>query len=100
MINPENVQKFKSYGFVLTPVIKSKNPNEDKKPKTKNGTWHKDWNDQELLDASRIGAFHRDSNIFDVDFDDKEFNAHKFMDLLPPTFTVGKKVNGRSIATH
>jgi len=100
VINPENVQKFKSYGFVLTPVIKSKNPNEDKKPKTKNGTWHKDWNDQELLDASRIGAFHRDSNIFDVDFDDKEFNAHKFMDLLPPTFTVGKKVNGRPIATH
>ena len=100
MINPENVQKFKSYGFVLTPVIKSKNPNEDKKPKTKNGTWHKDWNDQELLDASRIGAFHRDSNIFDVDFDDKEYNAHKFMDLLPPTFTVGKKVNGRPIATH
>ena len=100
MINPENVQKFKSYGFVLTPVIKSKNPNEDKKPKTKNGTWHKDWNDQELLDASRIGAFHRDSNIFDVDFDDKEFNAHKFMDLLPPTFTVGKKINGRPIATH
>ena len=100
MINPENVQKFKSYGFVLTPVIKSKNPNEDKKPKTKNGTWHKDWNDQELLDASRIGAFHRDSNIFDVDFDDKEYNAHKFMDLLPPTFTVGKKVNGRTIATH
>ena len=100
MINPANVQKFKSNGFDLTPVIKSKNPNEDKKPKTKNGTWHKDWNDQELLDASRIGAFHRDSNIFDVDFDDKEFNAHKFMDLLPPTFTVGKKVNGRPIATH
>ena len=47
MINPENVQKFKSYGFVLTPVIKSKNPNEDKKPKTKNGTWHKDWNDRD-----------------------------------------------------
>ena len=100
MINPENVQKFKSYGFVLTPVIKSKNPNEDKKPVSKNGTWHKDWNDQELLDASRIGAYHRDSKIFDVDFDDKEYNAHKFMDLLPPTFTIGKKVNGRPVATH
>ena len=75
MINPENVQKFKSYGFVLTPVIKSKNPNEDKKPVSKNGTWHKDWNDQELLDASRIGAYHRDSKIFDVDFGDKEYNA-------------------------
>ena len=100
MINPENVQKFKSYGFVLTPVIKSKNPNEDKKPVSKNGTWHKDWNDQELLDASRIGAYHRDSKIFDVDFDDKEYNAHKFIDCLPATFTVGKKVNGRTIATH
>jgi hypothetical protein len=32
MINPENVQKFKSYGFVLTPVVKSKNPADDKKP--------------------------------------------------------------------
>ena len=32
MINPENVQKFKSYGFVLTPVVKSKNPDDDKKP--------------------------------------------------------------------
>jgi hypothetical protein len=58
------------------------------------------WNDQELLDANRIGAFHRDSNIFDVDFDDKDYNAHKFIDCLPATFTVGKKVNGRTIATH
>ena len=100
MINNENVQKFKSWDLVLTPVIKSKNPNEDKKPKTKNGTWYKDWTDQELLDANRIGAYHRDSKIFDVDFDDKEYNAHKFIDCLPPTFTVGKKVNGKTIATH
>jgi len=100
MINNENVQKFKSWDLVLTPVIKSKNPNEDKKPKTKNGAWYKDWTDQELLDANRIGAYHRDSKIFDVDFDDKEYNAHKFLDLLPPTFTVGKKVNGKTIATH
>ena len=33
MINLENVQKFKSYGFVLTPVIKSKDPYLDKNPK-------------------------------------------------------------------
>lgn len=59
MINNENVQKFKSWDLVLTPVIKSKNPNEDKKPKTKNGAWYKDWTDQELLDANRIGAYHR-----------------------------------------
>ena len=107
MITNENVQKFKSYGFVLTPVIKSKNPNEDKKPVTNKKTNFKwsnkvgyDWSDQELLDANRIGAYHKDSNIFDVDFDDKEFIAHKFMDMLPPTFTVGKKVNGKPVATH
>jgi hypothetical protein len=42
MINPENVQKFKSYGFILTPVHKSKDPKVDKNPvcnaKT-NWTW-------------------------------------------------------------
>ena len=100
MINVENLEKFKSYGFALTPVIKSKDPDEDKKPKTKDFKWSTDWTDQELLDANRIGAYHRDSKIFDVDFDDKEYNAHKFIDCLPATFTVGKKVNGRTIATH
>jgi|TARA_X000001388_G_scaffold75730_1_gene71227 RecA-family ATPase len=107
MINPENVQKFKSYGFVLTPVVKSKNPDDDKKPLVNEKTNYKwsnkvgyEWNDQELLDANRLGAWHRDSKIFDVDFDDKEYNAHKFIDCLPATFTVGKKVNGRTIATH
>ena len=34
MITRENVEKFKSYGFVLTPVIKSKDPDKDKKPKS------------------------------------------------------------------
>tara|TARA_Y100000593_G_scaffold90989_1_gene178678 strand:- start:188 stop:1972 length:1785 start_codon:yes stop_codon:yes gene_type:complete len=100
MITNENIQKFKSWGLVLTPVIKSKNPNEDKKPKTKKGKWHYDWTDQELLDSNRIGAFHKDSNIYDVDFDDKTFVAHQFEDTLPPTLTIGKKVNGRVIATH
>ena len=107
MITNENVQKFKSYGFVLTPVIKSKNPDEDKKPLVNKNTDFKwsnkvgyEWSDQELLDASRIGAWHKDSKIFDVDFDDKNFNAHKFFDLLPTTFTVGKKVNGKTIPTH
>ena len=107
MINPENVQKFKSYGFVLTPVHKTKDPDVDKNPvcnEKTNWTWSSksgyEWNDQELLDANRLGAWHRDSKIFDVDFDDKEYNAHKFIDCLPATFTVGKKVNGRTIATH
>jgi len=99
-ITNENVKKFKSYGLVLTPVYKSDNPNIDKKPKTKEGKWHYDWSDQELLDANRIGAYHKDSNIVDIDFDDKKYIAHKFIDLLPPTLTIGKKVNGRTIATH
>lgn len=106
-INNENVQKFKSYGFVLTPVIKSKDPLKDKTPLTNAKTNYKwsnrvgyEWNDQELLDANRLGVWHEDSKIFDVDFDDKDFIAHKFIDMLPPTFTVGKKVNGRTIATH
>ena len=76
MINAENVQKFKSYGFILTPVHKSKDPDVDKNPvcnaKT-NWTWSTksgyEWTDQELLDANRIGAFHEASEIFDVDFD-------------------------------
>jgi hypothetical protein len=100
MINAANIQTFKKYGFVLTPVHKSKDPNIDKKPKTVKGKWHYDWSDQELLDANRIGAYHKDSNIVDIDFDDKKYIAHKFMDLLPPTFTIGKKVAGKVIATH
>ena len=100
MITNENIQRFKSWGLKLTPVIKSKNPNEDKKPKTKKGKWFYDWTDQELLDSNRIGAFHKDSNIYDVDFDDKTFTAHQFENILPPTLTIGKKVNGRVIATH
>ena len=107
MINAENVQKFKSYGFILTPVHKSKDPKVDKNPVTNkktNWTWSNksgyEWTDQELLDANRIGAFHEDSKIYDVDFDCKKYIAHKFIDMLPPTFTVGKKVNGKTIATH
>ena len=70
MITNENVQKFKSYGFVLTPVNKTKDQ-KDKSPITKNGKWHFDWSDQELQDANRIGAYHKQSGIYDVDFDDK-----------------------------
>jgi len=107
MITRENIQKFKSYDFILTPVNKSKDPEIDKKPvvnvKTKFKWSNKvgyEWTDQELLDANRIGAFHADSKIFDVDFDDKSFIAHKFMDMLPDTLTIGKKVNGKVVATH
>ncbi|MBL6841649.1 MAG: AAA family ATPase [Pelagibacterales bacterium] len=111
MITNDNVQKFTDdYKFILTPVIKSDDPNKDKKPKAEflgnyvNGKpkfeWRYDWAFHELLAAQRLGAFHKESGILDVDFDDKNYIAHKFIDCLPPTFTVGKKVNGKVIATH
>ena len=101
MITNDNVQKFTDdYKFILTPVIKSNDPNKDKKPETKKGKWFYSWEFHELLAAQRLGAFHKESGIIDVDFDDKNYIAHKFIDCLPPTFTVGKKVNGKVIATH
>ena len=86
MITKENIDKFKSYGFILTPVLKSENKKLDKKPKIKNGKWFKDWKDEELLSAERLGVFHRDSKVFAIDPDDKTYAAHLFMPCLPPTF--------------
>ena len=97
-ITPENIKTFRDYDFVLTPV--NKGGAMDKAPLIKNGTWSKDWSDKQLNDAERIGAFHKESGIQDVDFDDKDFIAHKFIDMLPPTFTVGKHVDGQLIPTH
>ena len=73
-LNIENVQKFRDYGLVLTPVQKTLDK-DDKKPKTKKGKWFYDWSDKELLEANRIGAYHRESKIYDIDFDDKSFTS-------------------------
>ena len=100
MITRENIQTFRNWNFVLTPVHKSKDPNLDKSPVNKNGKWFYNWTDEELLNANRLGAYHRDSEIFDVDFDDKSFVANSFSSLFPPTLTIGKKVNGRVEPTH
>ena len=99
-ITKENIEKFQSYGFVLTPVNKSSNPKLDKKPKTKKGKWSKDWTTEELLLSERLGVFHKDSKVFAIDPDDKTFLAHKFMKLLPPTFEIGKLVNGKVVNTQ
>jgi hypothetical protein len=99
-ITKENIDKFKSYGFILTPVLKSENKKLDKKPKIKNGKWFKDWKDEELLSAERLGVFHRDSKVFAIDPDDKTYAAHLFMPCLPPTFEVGKWVDGKMINTQ
>lgn len=95
MITNDTIKTFKSYGFVLTPVAEDKSPGLIPQQK-----WRYDWNDMELLQAKRIGAFHKKSKIFDVDIDDKSFRANQFLDLLPDTLTIGKKVNGETIATH
>ena len=101
MITNDNVQRFTDdYKLILTPVIKSNDPNKDKKPETKKGKWCYDWSFHELLAAKRLGAYHRESGILDVDFDDKKYIAHKFLDCLPPTLTIGKKINGKDVATH
>jgi hypothetical protein len=99
-ITKENIEKFKSYGFILTPVLKSENKKLDKKPKIKNGKWFKDWKDEELLSAERLGVFHRDSKVFAIDPDDKTFAAHLFMPCLPPTFEVGKRIDGKILNTQ
>ncbi len=98
-ITKENIEKFQSYGFVLTPVHKSKDK-KDKSPVSKNGKWYKKWTKEELLLSERLGVFHKDSKIFAIDPDDKSFLAHKFMKLLPPTFEIGKLVNGKIVNTQ
>ena len=59
-ITPENITTFRNYGFALTPVKM------DKSPATKNGSWCKDWSDTELLNAKRIGVFHKDSGSISI----------------------------------
>ena len=58
----DDIKRWKSYGFVMTPV-------ENKRPKGK--TWRKDWSDDELLKAERLGFYQKDSNVFTIDFDDQ-----------------------------
>tara|TARA_R100001129_G_scaffold103221_1_gene70492 strand:- start:125 stop:454 length:330 start_codon:yes stop_codon:yes gene_type:complete len=81
----DDLKRWKSYGFALTPIQDG-----TKKPKLKDGKWSSDWSDQELLNSERLGFFHKDSNVFTVDFDDKSYVSHGYMSLLPMTFTDGK----------
>ena len=83
----DDLKRWKSYGFALTPIQDG-----TKKPKLKDGKWSSDWSDQELLNSERLGFFHKDSNVFTVDFDDKSYVSHGYMSLLPMTFTDGKVI--------
>ena len=100
-MNP-HVKQFQSYGMKLVPL----NP-DTKKPQTKlckDGKYHwkpehgVTWSDEELERATTVGVMHKESNIIDVDLDSPE--AQKFIHMLPESLTIGKKINGRPVATH
>ena len=105
-INEQLITKLQSYGLNLSPAIYAPDDkSRDKKPKTKLGSdgkyhWSEDWTMEELLKSKRIGIFHDPSSTYDIDFDDKTFNAHQFHSLLPDTFSIGKKYKGSAILTH
>ena len=73
----DELEKYKNFGLVLTPV------KQDKMPETKNNKWHYDWSDEELLKADRLGFYHKPSNVFTLDFDDKTYEAHRYICLFP-----------------
>jgi len=90
----DELEKYKDFGLVLTPV------KQDKKPVTKDGKWHYDWSDEELLKADRLGFYHKQSNVFTLDFDDKTYMAHRFICLFPNTLKDGKNVDEFIGTTH
>ena len=90
----DDLERYKKYGFVLTPVQKNK------KPETKDGKWFYDWSDEELLKADNLGFYHKQSNVFTIDFDDKNYVAHRYLSLFPHTFTDGKDLLGQAPYTH
>tara|TARA_R110000823_G_C15944858_1_gene500816 strand:+ start:557 stop:2428 length:1872 start_codon:yes stop_codon:yes gene_type:complete len=109
MITKEQLNKYKEWGLTLIPLT-----TDTKKPQSKftgrykpNGdeewSWKKSkgitYSDNELLAASRLGIDHEASNTIDIDFDDKQLHAHKFIDILPATLTIGKIYNGSGRAT-
>ncbi len=91
----DDLKRWKSYGFNMTPVAKDKSPG--LKPQQK---WRYDWSDEELLEAERIGVFHAPSSVYTVDFDDPDRIAHGYSSMLPDTFTDGKVVDGSWVVTH
>ena len=91
----DDLKRWKKYGFILTPANEDKSPGE-----YPNQKWKLDWSDEALLRARLLGMFHDASSVFTIDFDDKDYVAHKYISLLPDTFTDGKIVDGKRILTH
>ena len=90
----DDLKRWDSYGFIMTPV------QDNKQPETVNKKWYYTWTIRELMAAKRLGVFHDPSNVFTIDFDDDEYIAHKYLYLLPDTFTDGRVVGGRRIPIH
>ena len=90
----DDLERYKEFGLVLTPV------KQDKKPVTKDGKWHYDWSDEDLLIADQLGFYHKQSNVFTLDFDDKTYMAHRFICLFPQTFKDGKHIDEFIGTTH
>ena len=95
----DDLKRWKELGLVLTPIIDgSKEPGLKKYDK-----WKFDWSDDVLLKSKRLGFFHQESGVFTLDFDDKDYIAHKYLRLFPQTFTDGKYLNetlGSFVPTH
>jgi hypothetical protein len=100
-IMKSHVKQFQSWGLKLIPL------NDDtKKPKTKlvNGSYRwkpsngAKWTEEDISAANTLGVIHQESNVIDCDFDDP--SAQKFINMLPETLTIGKKVKGGAVATH
>ena len=76
----EIIKKLQSYDLVLTPVKDKKPVAVDKGNLKHDGTkkfeWEKNWKDEDLIreatKTQRVGAWHKESSIYDVDFDDKD----------------------------
>jgi len=90
----DDLKRWKKYNFIMTPV------QDNKQPETPNGNWKYDWTDLELLKAKRLGVFHDPSKVFTIDFDDDTYTAHKYLQLLPDTFTDGRMLGSQKIMTH
>ena len=92
----KTINRLKELGFTcLCPVVVG--GEKDKSPETVKGEWFYDWDDQSLATAKRIGAYHKNNNIFDVDVDDKTYRANNYLSVFPDTFTVGKRVGGQIV---
>ena len=81
----DDIIHWREQGLVMTPVQDG-----TKKPVTVNKKHYFKWTCEELQEAERISFFQKESGVFTLDFDDKTYEAHKYIPLFPKTFLDGK----------